>query len=176
MGQMGLEAGMRSFGPTCMRRLQCDQFEHDRRNHADVWGLRKEDRMRHYGLHFCKYAGRIARDDKEKPLALTLTDTFLISLSAANTMHQDFSKDTFLQVRLRPDVDPLRVFADAAGRFADACEKMDHLENSGTMACDANRAIMAWVIAMASEEGLDLIDRANKRRTELAAKLFYIRD
>jgi hypothetical protein len=41
--------------------LQREQFRHDRRNHFDILSLHKNDRLKHYGLHYCKYVGRLAR-------------------------------------------------------------------------------------------------------------------
>jgi hypothetical protein len=64
-------------------------------------------------------------------------DAILVGLSAANTLHQDLSALDFKAKAWPSEVDPLRVFAEAAGRFADACEKLDHLEDSYTMARDA---------------------------------------
>jgi hypothetical protein len=67
-------------------RLQREQFQHDKRNHFDILHLSKTERLKHYGLHYCKYVGRLARGNKEpKSIEQTLTDTFLIVLSAANT-------------------------------------------------------------------------------------------
>jgi hypothetical protein len=175
MGHLGLKVGMLSFGQ--MRQLQRDQHAHDQRNHSDIWSLHRFERLRHYGLHFAKYVGRIARGTTEpKLVARTLTDTFLISLSAANTLHQDFSAEVLVSDQFVIEGDPLRVFADAAGRFADACEKHDHLEEFGKMVRTANRDIARWVIAMADENHIDLVDNVIARRRELAGKMFYIAD
>src|SRR5258708_8222142 len=101
--------------------LQREQHAHDMRNHFDIVSLHKTDRMKHYGLHFAKYVGRLARESGEtKPVERTLVDTLLVSLSAANTLHQDLSKENYLLSGVTDQVDPWRAFADAAGRFADA--------------------------------------------------------
>lgn len=68
------------------------------------------------------------------------------------------------------------VFADAAGRFADACEKIDHLEDFLTIARSANQDILRWVLDAALECGLDLRRAIKKRRAELAARAFYVAD
>lgn len=113
-------------------RLQREQFQHDKRNHSDIQCLHKNDRLKHYGLHFAKYVGRMARGVAEtKSIDRTLIDTVLVSLSAANTLHQNLSKDVSLK-SLTPTNDPLQIFADAAGRFADACEKIDHWPAAGS--------------------------------------------
>jgi hypothetical protein len=73
-------------------RLQREQFHHDQRNHLDILCMPKPDRLKHYGLHFAKYVGRLARGSAEpKPQKQTLVDALLISLSAANTLHQDLA-------------------------------------------------------------------------------------
>src|ERR1700748_777589 len=79
-----------------LARLQSEQHKHDLRNHFDIISLHKTDRLKHYGLHFAKYVGRLARESAEaKPIERTLVDAFLVSLSAANTLHQDLSKEVY---------------------------------------------------------------------------------
>jgi hypothetical protein len=158
-------------------RLQRDQHSHDMRNHFDIVSLHKNDRLKHYGLHFAKYVGRLARETAEsKPFERTLVDTLLVSLSAANTLHQDLRKEQFAAARRDFQVDPLRTFADAAGRFADACEKIDHLEDFTSIAKTANLDIVSWVLVAADERSLDLASGVSARRKELASRHFYIED
>src|SRR5712691_13401557 len=93
-------------------RLQSEQYAHDMRNHFDIISLHKTDRLKHYGLHFAKYVGRLARESAEmKPVERTLVDTLLVSLSAANTLHQDLSKENCLPSSAADQVDPWRTFA-----------------------------------------------------------------
>jgi hypothetical protein len=159
-----------------LARLQCEQHSHDLRNHFDIISLHKTDRLKHYGLHFAKYVGRLARESAEtKPVERTLVDTLLVSLSAANTLHQDLSKENYLASDVTDQVDPWRTFADAAGRFADACEKIDHMEEFVLMARKANADITNWLISAARERDFDLQDAIRARREELAARQFYIR-
>src|SRR5437879_3443574 len=102
-------------------RLQCEQFSHDRRNHSDILNLCKTDRLKHYGLHFAKYVGRLARGAKEpKSIERTVVDTFLVCLSAANTLHQELGSPSLHSGSQTSENDPVYVLADAAGRFADA--------------------------------------------------------
>ncbi|MGE3916619.1 MAG: hypothetical protein AB7F78_13060, partial [Hyphomicrobiaceae bacterium] len=115
---------MRQFAEWDLLRMQREQYLHDRRNHADVMSLPRGDRLKHYGLHFAKYVGRLARSLDEVPEHRTPVDVLLIALSAANTLQINLAT-----TNLRPTVgigDDLRRFADAVGRFADACEKIDH--------------------------------------------------
>src|SRR5712675_781729 len=110
-------------------RLQREQHTHDKRNHCDILNLPKNDRLKHYGLHFAKYVGRLARgSDEPKSVDRTMTDIVLVALSAANTLHQELGAAVFPLEAHRSQVDPIYTFADATGRFADACEKIDHIE------------------------------------------------
>ena len=112
-------------------RLQCEQYSHDRRNHSDILNLSKTDRLKHYGLHFAKYVGRLARGkDEVKSVERTIVDTFLVCLSAANTLHQELNSTSLQSDLQAKENDPVYILADAAGRFADACEKVDHMEES----------------------------------------------
>jgi hypothetical protein len=161
--------------PSDVANLQRTQYAHDMRNHFDILSLHKADRLKHYGLHFAKYVGRLARESADpKPAERTLVDAMLVGLSAANTLHQDLSKEDFGTSRSLDQVDPLRGFADASGRFADACEKIDHLEEFLPIARTANRDVLAWLIHQANERGLDLVRAVQTRRKELADRHFYI--
>lgn len=64
-----------------MRKRQQTQYEHDLNNHFDILSLSRLDRVKHYGLHFAKYSGRLARGEKEaKSRRETLVDAFLVVL------------------------------------------------------------------------------------------------
>lgn len=155
--------------------LQRAQYAHDMRNHFDILSLHKNDRLKHYGLHFAKYVGRLARGaDEPKPVERTLVDAILVSLSTANTLHQDLSKESFVFESISKQVDPLRTLADASGRLADACEKIDHMEEFLPIARRANRDIMTWLMQAASETKLPLVTEVERRRKELAERHFYI--
>ena len=157
-------------------RFQCEQHSHDKRNHADILGLSKPDRLKHYGLHFAKYIGRLARGiDEPKSVERTIVDTFLVGLSAANALHQDLGAS---QVSIFRDnqIDPVYTLADAAGRFADACEKIDHLEEFIPIARQANIDVLNWTISIAAERQVDLESAVRSRRKELATRQFYITD
>lgn len=164
------------FSDADMLHLQQDQYRHDQRNHPDILHLSKNDRLKHYGLHFAKYVGRLARGSAETiPYERTIVDTVLVSLSAANTLHQRLTSPTPLSGAER-QIDPLRPYADAAGRFADACEKIDHLEEFLPIARNANLDIMSWAVEMAGEREIELEDALSQRRGELRARPFYIAD
>lgn len=156
--------------------MQQAQFRHDQRNHSDIICLPKPDRLKHYGLHFAKYVGRLARGNAEpKSVDRTLVDMTLVCLSAANALHQRIQGDIERCSHDRNDqVDPLRSLADAAGRFADACEKIDHMEDFLPIARHANVDVLSWTVVTAAERGLDLNKAIADRREELVARQFYI--
>ena len=164
------------FSDAEMLRLQQDQYRHDHRNHTDILHLSKNDRLKHYGLHFAKYVGRLARGEAE-PISYerTIVDTVLVSLSAANTLHQHLKSPAPMSRQDR-QIDPLRTYADAAGRFADACEKIDHQEEFIPIARKANEEVMSWACHMASERNVDLEEAMRQRRGELRVRAFYIAD
>ncbi|ADV14591.1 hypothetical protein Mesau_05541 [Mesorhizobium australicum WSM2073] len=158
-----------------MRSRQRAQYEHDLHNHLDILSLSRADRLKHYGLHFAKYAGRFARGDAEvKTRSETLVDAFLVVLSAANALNQ----------RL-PDVGTGGLvggatsdlaFTDHAGRFADACEKIDHLEEFRAIALAANAALSEWIVHSAKAADFDLDALVDDRRRQLARRQVYAQE
>jgi len=163
--------------PEKLLRLQREQHHHDNRNHSDIVHLHKTDRLKHYGLHFAKYVGRLARStDESKTVERTIVDTLLVSLSAANTLHQNLANERASAQPRGNQMDPLYTFADAAGRFADACEKIDHAEEYVSIARRANCDIVHWVIAFARDRQFKLEPAIQIRRKELAERQFYISD
>ena len=158
-------------------RFQREQHSHDKRNHSDILTLCKNDRLKHYGLHFAKYVGRLARGAEEaKSVKRTIVDMCLVSLSAANTLHQKLYETKYCERAHKPQIDPVYILADAAGRFADACEKIDHMEEFVQIARKANKDVMDWVLTEASERQIDLEEALGERRKELAERQFYIVD
>ncbi|MDJ0627610.1 MAG: hypothetical protein QNJ44_05075 [Rhodobacter sp.] len=152
-----------------MRTRQQAQHEHDLRNHFDIVSLSRSDRLKHYGLHFAKYAGRFARGSTEvKSRAETFVDAFLVALSAANALNQALPDFNYENEKEEEPSD--LTFTDQAGRFADACEKIDHLEEFRAIALDANAALVEWIARSASVAGLDLDALVNERRQQLARR------
>lgn len=155
--------------------MQRHQYRHDMRNHFDILALHKIDRLKHYGLHYCKYAGRLARGpDEDKSYDRTLIDIFLVMLSAANTLHQHLSEIEISPELQQDQIDPLRPFVDAAGRFADACEKIDHLEDFRDLARSANADIAVWLVDEFDARKVDPYGALNNRRAELARRQFFV--
>ncbi|MBJ3785620.1 hypothetical protein [Devosia sediminis] len=162
--------------PALLLEQQREQFAHDRRNHSDIVCLPRADRLKHYGLHFAKYAGRMARGDaEEKSQAQTVVDAILVSLSAANALSQHLDQEIGAIPSDRRSA-TLERLTDAAGRFADACEKIDHLEDFLALAKTANVDIMLWSIAKARELSLDVNALLQDRRRFLGSRAFYVKD
>ena len=159
------------YSPETLLDWQKDQYEHDMRNHFDILSLHKEDRLKHYAMHFAKYAGRLARGSREeKPVERTFVDALLVCLSAANTLHQKLnhsanrSNGTFV-IRM----------TDAAGRFNDAAEKVDHLEPFIDIAKQGNQDILDTLLDYAANEAVDVECALKGRRAELRERQFFIR-
>ncbi|WP_127142584.1 hypothetical protein [Pelagibacterium montanilacus] len=149
------------------KKQQQIQYQHDLSNHFDILAMSRVDRIKHYGLHFAKYAGRFARGNYEKKSeSQTLVDAFLVSLSAANALNQ-------LLEETLPHSTEFAIFTDYSGRFADACEKIDHLEEFRDHALNANSAIMGWLVAFASIRSVDIVHLAAERRNFLARRAVY---
>src|SRR5207248_2248900 len=74
-----------------------------------------------------------------------------------------------LDVKDIPQVGPLQW-----GWITDACEKLDHLEDSIDIARTANVDILYWLIITACEQQFNLTEALYKRRKELAARQFYV--
>lgn len=165
------------FSATDTLAMQRAQYRHDKLNHCDIANLHKGERLKHYGLHFCKYVGRLARGNEEiKPIERTIVDMMLVSLSAANTLTQKLGEGSSTFVGFDRHNDTLRPLADAVGRFADACEKFDHLEDVTAIARKANADIFAWTVACADHHGIDLQAGLSARRSELSERAFYAQD
>jgi hypothetical protein len=155
--------------------LQQGQFAHDQRNHSDITCLHKNDRLKHYGLHFAKYVGRLARGSSETiSRERTIIDCTLVSLSAANTLHQNLSEVVVLDGDTLHGIEATLAFADAAGRFSDACEKIDHMEEFIEIARTANIDIFRWALQQGAACQLSLTTEMTKRRKTLAERQFFV--
>ncbi|WP_234835369.1 hypothetical protein [Sinorhizobium meliloti] len=176
MAMASLNAKRKSTGSekasVSMRGRQQAQHEHDLKNHFDIVSLSRQDRLKHYGLHFAKYAGRFARGAAEvKTRKETLVDAFLVVLSAANVLNQALTDQQDGQRNSEAPSD--LAFTDQAGRFADACEKIDHLEEFRAIALAANAALSEWLLSSAAGAGFDLDLLVEERRRQLAHRAVY---
>lgn len=161
-------------GDTLLR-WQQEQFQHDRRNHTDIICLSRTDRLKHYGLHYAKYAGRIAisRGDPDM-LRKTLADATLVFLSAANVLSQRLDRVFTPRPQRGFLLGMLEDLTDAAGRFCDACEKIDHFEEFLSIAHSSNVDVFHWILAVTDERGFNLDELMAERRKQLVERQFLI--
>lgn len=153
------------------------QFSHDHRNHFDILSLHKLDRLKHYGLHFAKYAGRLARGQSEsKSTEETCIDSILVALSSANTLHQQLhiSTDKNRSIECKQLSNFVLEYASLAGNFCDACEKIDHLEDFLLLAKSSNLEIFNLSLYSLRRTSGDVEALIAARRDQLAARQFYI--
>lgn len=147
------------------------QYSHDKRNHFDILSLSKSDRLKHYGLHYAKYAGRLARGNSEpKSITTTGIDSLLVTLSSANTLHQHLCT----VMRHRSYGDALLNYISLAGQFCDACEKIDHMEDFLTIAKDSNEGLFNLSVILLEQQNCDVESLLIDRRKQLADRQFYI--
>ncbi|MDW3182657.1 hypothetical protein [Roseobacter sp.] len=150
---------------------QRDQYEHDMRNHFDIISLHKNDRLKHYAMHFAKYAGRLARGDAEpKSIDRTFVDALLVCLSASNTLHQELRHQP-----MRSNSTFFMRITDASGRVNDAGEKIDHLEPFIDIAREGNQDIFDALLDYSAAQHLDVDSCLLERRQELKKRQFFIR-
>jgi len=157
--------------------MQKAQYKHDKRNHFDILSRHKIDRLKHYGAHFSKYAGRLARGENAsgKSKAQTAIDSFLVSLSAANTLSQRLSAPSCISL----DFDSIfRAYTDAQGRFNDGVEKIDHGEFDGirAMMLASNQELFDISFALYSIQQTNIQLAVHERRSQLAARAFFVED
>ena len=174
--------------PITFFELQCEQRNHDQRNHIDIYTLPLFDKMNHYLLHFTKYAARLVlkRSEEEtlNELKRTYIDAFLISLAAANALNLDldielrkrFKKvpgniDGFVNSNNKMSSKELREYSKniliiASGSMADTMEKRDHLDDkdSKSILQDNILKIIQMLLYGSHQIGLDLVEATLNRR------------
>jgi hypothetical protein len=113
-----------------LEELQAQQLQHDLLAHTSVLQWPTLRRLTHFALHFAKYQGTlVAGGLTTSNRAKLLADTFIICLAAANTLNGSLRVDTR---RARPSSASseavLLDYVVSTGRFAKACEALDHAE------------------------------------------------
>ncbi|MBW4981033.1 hypothetical protein KZZ07_00635 [Mameliella sp. CS4] len=152
--------------------LQKVQYAHDKRNHSDILSLHKNDRSKHYGLHFAKYSARLATGYCKKKSTLdTAVDSILVSLSSANTLmlELDFSNCSGFDW-----ADLIRQYTIEMAKYCDGCEKIDHAEEFWPLLREANLNIFSISFEMASRNSNNVLGDLAHRRHALAKRQFYI--
>jgi hypothetical protein len=118
-----------------IRSLQKAQHAHDLRAHQDVVSFPAQRQLTHFALHFSKYVGsclKAKRNGDVNAMKRLVTDTFIISLAAANTLSMELEDVPAISSSDAPShldsIDLILRFAEATGEMAKACESWDHGE------------------------------------------------
>ena len=96
--------------------LQLRQLSHDKVYHPDIYNLPPQHKLRHYVLHYAKYVGRIVEAGERNDVdlfKLTMIDTFIITLAAANLVGAKMFFITEKGGELHPDDSTLKNVIDA---------------------------------------------------------------
>lgn len=137
--------------------------------------MSRNDRLKHYGLHFAKYCGRLARDRGDETVRRTITDFALIAISATNTLGRDLSgADLNLTSAHYSMEEAYHRLMDASGRFCDGCEKIDHAEEFLFIISPACFDIINTLVGLAAATDFDLSGSIDTRRSELRQRAYYI--
>tara|TARA_R110002049_G_scaffold265590_1_gene441725 strand:+ start:7565 stop:8053 length:489 start_codon:yes stop_codon:yes gene_type:complete len=151
---------------------QRNQFRHDELHHQDVFCLSRNDRLKHFGLHFAKYCGRLARNFSDEVFLKTLSDWQLVALSASIALSDDLSMGSIDFPGLEENEFLMRA-VNASGQFCDACEKIDHAEPFLESAKASNREILFLLSSIANRKAISLDDLITDRREQLRQRAFY---
>ena len=175
--------------------LQVEQLEHDQLAHSDILNLDTQTRLKHMGLHFLKYAGKVvfAREREDQiALAAVITDTLIICLATANALNVsvggglDIRAENLqdLCTRINTSSSKFNVFdaalvdlATIGGGMAKAIESTDHLEK-GNPREFLEEAIVQLTVAMLGVAGrlqLQLPDAIRKRWRGVESKSIFRR-
>lgn len=173
-------------------RIQREQLDHDEYYHREIARLDTTRRITHLTLHFSKYVGYLAEicDDGHSSHTIqhVLTDTFIIAVSAANTLNVRISDCLGAEVCERvplaelgqhlqqlsglsngPIVQHLLIsLSKSTGRMAKACEGLDHVESQNfreNLVDGLSETLKAVLVAA----GALRIDLATTARARLAA-------
>jgi hypothetical protein len=108
--------------------LQWQQFQHDEKYHREIARLTVQDRLKHMALHFAKYAGQLYAGPSESEFRRLATDVLIIGISTANILNLRLA-DVLGSTNASDGWAFDRCLVVAAGQMAEACEKMDHMED-----------------------------------------------
>lgn len=176
--------------------LQWAQHRHDEAYHRDIAILPVATRMKHFALHFAKYVGALVearRRGDEAAYTRLLTDTFIISLAAANAValnledvakrHKEKGSLIDLGVAIAASKERAAGFGDElvselavrVGQLAKACESLDHVEDYPFRPAmqAAVTAIFEIVAVEAAVRQIDLAKASNERLAGVEGKHMF---
>lgn len=148
---------------------QMAQHAYDVTRGADVWNRPKLDRARHYGLRLSAIVGRMAAAADDESNLRMMGEAYAVALSSANMLGIDLARETANDVPRNDTVPVFLRLADEAGCYADAVEKIDHLEDFFTRMRNANAGIVRALVEAATKMGADLGRLAQAARESEAA-------
>lgn len=116
--------------------FQVEQLRHDAVAHGDIARLPMRRQLVYFTLHFAKYHGRLLkalRQDDGEAIQRLITDSFIISLAAANALGRrprviGAGRPTSLS-RLRTPEALMTAYAEVVGEMAKACEAFDDTDD-----------------------------------------------
>ena len=169
--------------------LQSRQKRHDEGYHPDILALGIPQRLKHMTLHHAKYAGRFlaaTEDGEAKLFSRTLTDAFIISLSTANSLVQDLTRNLPPVDKDKASLQDLgitlaakspnsgsfvRVYATHTSAMAKACESLDHLEDYPfrKTLTESNEGIFCALLKEAAVRQIDIEAAYTNRIEEVEA-------
>lgn len=154
------------------------QYKHDKSNHFDIVALHKIDRLKHYALHFAKYAGRLAAGENGsgKRLHETAVDSLLVSLSSANALPQRLVGVD--QNKIADLTSVVGSYVMAMGSYCDCVEKIDHAEFDGIRSrlLEANQTLFEIAVNTLWFCEKDPETAISARRAVLTERAFYAKE
>lgn len=180
-------------------RLQREQLDHDEFYHREIARLDTKKRITHLTLHFSKYVGYLAEIcDNERSshtIEHVLTDTFIIAVSAANTLNTRISDCLGAEVCERVPLAELGEYfqqssgpsngsiaqrlliglSKSTGRMAKACEGLDHVEsqNFRENLVDGLAETLRAVLVAAGVLRIDLATTARARLATVKSRFIF---
>lgn len=178
-------------------KLQLIQLEHDEKYHKDISNLNLHHRLNHLVLHFAKYAGRFWELEQNKErwcgndLKKLIIDTFIISLSACNTLNIYLDKvltednlsisnlfelgKSLEEGNKNIQLNTLKQFSIYVGNMAKACESLDRLENISFRDIMIDNVILIsnLTLSMAFKHKIDLYTSMQIRLREVEDKSIF---
>jgi hypothetical protein len=175
-----------------LRKLQRAQHRHDQVAHQDIAGRSVPKRVTHFTLHFSKYVGGLAkaiRKSDEQQLRRLITDTFVITLAAANAMNVDLQR-RIAEAESRQALDALALdsqrdlsgvvlrYAEVVGEMSKACEALDHMEDFPSRKTQEKGVVLllSIVCRLAELAGMDLAVATKERWKSIEQKPVVTRD
>jgi hypothetical protein len=173
---VNIETLSRERAPIDWATVQFAQFEHDEKYHREISRLTVQDRLRHMTMHFAKYVGKLHAAPNVDQFRRVATDTLIIAVSCANILNVDL-RSTPLAADGGGASQPAftKRLAVCTGRMAEACEKLDHLEDFPFRKAIVKEvlAILAASLDVFSAEGWNPVEEMQERLAPVKAKSIF---